>query len=252
MSRFHNALYAGDVEGRISVLRNVGLRKFRFLLTFVDSQMPHHCFPDPLAYLTAKTNGLTDLAQEILEEAGLTELDIEDVPTFGPSSLKPPPIVTETPQLVWPSLSSGESFFEKALVNGHVEESGETPYVNGIDGGPGVSGAEDWMGDDGAAEEEEVEDAAGWDVDTEDIEAHAEIGEEVVEDVDGEAGAGATPGVSETELWVRNSPFAADHVAAGSFETAMQVCGHLFSVVHLMNVLFSYSTDNMVSLLLSL
>lgn len=26
MSRFHNALYAGDVEGRISVLRDVGLR----------------------------------------------------------------------------------------------------------------------------------------------------------------------------------------------------------------------------------
>ena len=25
MSRFHNALYAGDVEGRISVLRDVGL-----------------------------------------------------------------------------------------------------------------------------------------------------------------------------------------------------------------------------------
>jgi hypothetical protein len=38
-----------------------------------------------------------------------------------------------------------------------------------------------------------------------------------------ELGAGATPGVSETALWVRNSPFAGDHVAAGSFETAMQV-----------------------------
>jgi coatomer subunit alpha len=30
MSRFHNALYAGDVEGRINVLRDVGLRKFAF------------------------------------------------------------------------------------------------------------------------------------------------------------------------------------------------------------------------------
>lgn len=27
MSRFHNSLYAGDVEGRISVLRDVGLRE---------------------------------------------------------------------------------------------------------------------------------------------------------------------------------------------------------------------------------
>ena len=132
--------------------------------------------------------------------------------------------MTETPQSVWPSLSAGESFFEKALVNGHIEEAGDAPYVNGIDGGPGASGVEDWMGDDRAAEEDETEDATGWDVDTEEIEAHAEIGEELVDVVDGEAGAGATPGVSETELWVRNSPFAADHVAAGSFETAMQVC----------------------------
>lgn len=28
MSRFHNALYAGDVKGRIDVLRDVGMRKF--------------------------------------------------------------------------------------------------------------------------------------------------------------------------------------------------------------------------------
>jgi hypothetical protein len=27
MSRFHNAIYAGDVEGRIAVLRDVGLRE---------------------------------------------------------------------------------------------------------------------------------------------------------------------------------------------------------------------------------
>jgi len=26
MSRFHNAIYAGDVAGRIAVLRDVGLR----------------------------------------------------------------------------------------------------------------------------------------------------------------------------------------------------------------------------------
>ncbi|KAF8531096.1 coatomer subunit alpha-2 [Gautieria morchelliformis] len=210
MSRFHNALYAGDVEGRINVLRDVGLH--------------------PLAYLTAKTNGLVDLAQGILEEAGLTELDMEDVPTFGPSTLQPPPIVTETPQLVWPSLLAGENFFEKALVNGHVEESGEASYLNGVDG-HGVSAADDWMGDDRAAEEDEAEDAAGWDLDTEDIEAHAEVGEELVDDVDGEAGAGAAPGVSEGELWVRNSPFAADHVAAGSFETAMQLLNRQHGVV---------------------
>lgn len=29
MSRFHNALYAGDVEGRIAILRDVGLCEWR-------------------------------------------------------------------------------------------------------------------------------------------------------------------------------------------------------------------------------
>ncbi|KAF8586601.1 coatomer subunit alpha-2 [Ramaria rubella] len=211
MSRFHNALYAGDVEGRISVLRDVGLH--------------------PLAYLTAKTNGLSDLAQEILDEAGLTELDMEDVPTFGPSTLKPPRVLTATSQLVWPSLSAGENFFEKALANGHIEESGDVSYVNGIDGAVGISAADDWAGEDHAEEEDGAEDAAGWDLDTGEIEAHAEVGEEIVNGDDGETGAGATPGVSETELWVRNSPFAVDHVAAGSFETAMQLLNRQHGVV---------------------
>jgi len=171
----------------------------------------------PLAYLTAKTNGLDEIAQEILDEAGLEESDLEDVPSFGQSTLKPPPIVTPTPQLNWPSLSTSESFFEKALVNGHVE--GE--YVNGVD--DETAGADDWMREDKAAEEEDVEeDAAGWDLDTEEIEAQIDVGEEVAE-IDGETGAGAAPGVSESEMWVRNSPFAADHIAAGSFESAMQV-----------------------------
>lgn len=43
---------------------------------------------DPLAYLTAKTNGLDDLATEILEAASLTEADVDDVPTFGASTLR--------------------------------------------------------------------------------------------------------------------------------------------------------------------
>jgi coatomer protein complex subunit alpha (xenin) len=52
-----------------------------------------------LAYVTAKTNGLHELASEILESTGLTEADIEDIPTFGASGLKPPPIVTCTTEL---------------------------------------------------------------------------------------------------------------------------------------------------------
>lgn len=178
---------------------------------------------DPLAYLTAKTNGLDDLAAEILEAAGLTEADVDDVPSFGASTLNPPPVLTETTDLLWPSLSTGESFFDRALVNGQLEGGVEPAYLNG-DGAAGTNSALDaW------AKEEEVHDdldpeEGGWELDADGGEFQAAVeGEDAVPgEAEEELGAGATPGPSETELWVRNSSLAVDHVAAGSFETAMQ------------------------------
>ena len=38
---------------------------------------------DPLAYPTAKTNGLEEEAAEILEVAGLIEANVDDVPSYG-------------------------------------------------------------------------------------------------------------------------------------------------------------------------
>jgi coatomer protein complex subunit alpha (xenin) len=179
---------------------------------------------DPLAYLTAKTTGLDELAVEILEAAGLTEADVDDVPTFGPSTLKPPPVVTSTTNLNWPSASTGENFWDRALANGNLTGDSEVPYINGDVAGAAASSALDaW------AKEEETNDdvdpeEGGWELDANGdahLEAAGDDNVEVVEDE--ELGAGATPGVSETDLWIRNSPFAPDHVAAGSFETAMQV-----------------------------
>lgn len=180
---------------------------------------------DPLAYLTAKTNGLDDLAAEILEAAGLTEADVDDVPAFGASSLKPPPIITPTTDLIWPSVSTGENFFDRALANGSLEGGVEPAYVNGDAAAAGAHHALDaW------AREEEIHDEidpeeGGWELDADgaEFETAVEGKEAVVEEEDAELGAGATPGVNETELWVRNSPLAADHVAAGSFDTGMQV-----------------------------
>ena len=180
---------------------------------------------DPLAYLTAKTNGLDEEAAEILEAAGLNEADVDDVPSFGQSTLKPPPIITSTANFNWPSISTGESFWDRALANGNLDGDGEVPYVNGIDAS--IAAASSAL-DDWAREEEipEVDaDEAGWDLDAEvaDGETHTEEEFEDAVGEDEDEGAGATPGVSENELWVRNSPFAADHVSAGSFDTAMQV-----------------------------
>lgn len=218
MSRFHNALYAGDIQGRISVLRDVGLRMWLFVSLHMAKLKVQI---DPLAYLTAKTNGLDDLAAEILEAAGLTEADVDDVPIFGASTLRPPPVVTSTNDLVWPSLSSGENFFDRALVNGQLEGGVEPAYVNGDAAAAGHSALDAW------AKEEEVHDdidpeEGGWELDA-DGGFHSVVEGEQTTVVEEELGAGAAPGPSETELWVRNSPQAVDHVAAGSFDTAMQV-----------------------------
>jgi coatomer protein complex subunit alpha (xenin) len=187
-----------------------------------------------LAYLTAKTNGFDELAGEILEAAGLTEADVDDVPSFGTSTLKPPPVITATTNINWPTVSAGENFFDKALANGSLEGGEEVPYVNGIDAaGTAASSALDaW------AKEEEVHDDVdaddgGWELDADGVDAEEKEADEVeVPAEDEELGAGATPGASETELWIRNSPFAADHVAAGSFDTAMQLLNRQLGVVH--------------------
>jgi coatomer subunit alpha len=178
---------------------------------------------DPLAYLTAKTNGLNDIAMEILEAAGLTETDVDDVQTFSASTLKPPPIVTPTTSINWPSVSAGENFFDKALANGTLEDD-EVPYVNGIDttGAAASSALDAWAKEEEVQEDADDADEGGWELDADADDGEEEL-EEVEVPVEEELGAGATPGVNETELWVRNSPFAVDHVAAGSFDSAMQV-----------------------------
>lgn len=208
MSRFHNALFTNDIPARIAVLRDTGLY--------------------PLAYLTAKTNGLDELALEILEVAGLSEADIDDVPSFGTSTLKPPPVISKTTDLNWPAINIGENFFEKALANGALE--GGEPYTNGVEGAAaGSSALDDWAKDEEVQEDIPPEEG-GWDLD-----ADAEEEEEEQEDEqepEEELGDGITPGVSETALWVRNSPFAGDHVAAGYFETAMQLLHRQFGVTN--------------------
>lgn len=185
-----------------------------------------------MAYLTAKTNGLDDLAAEILEAAGLTEADIEDVPAFGASTIKPPPVITTTTNINWPSLSTGENFFDKALANGGLEGGeSDAPYANGSADAAGASSALDaWAKEEEVGEEVE-EDEGGWelDADGEDVEEQ-ELDEVEAPAEDEDLAAGATPGVDEADLWVKNSPFAADHVAAGSFESAMQVSGRTPSV----------------------
>lgn len=192
-SRFQNALYMGDVESRIQLLKDIDLY--------------------PLAYTTAKAHGLEQECEEILEATGLTEEQM-DLPQIG-KPLKPPAPVVPTYKANWPVKATSHSFFEKALLGevGAVDE--DAPVTNGFDHADEVPEDGDLKRGEVLGEEED-EDAAGWDMGG-DINVEADNDSVNVDTA--EAGAGS----SEAEVWARNSPIAADHVAAGSFETAMQL-----------------------------
>ncbi|GJC87383.1 putative coatomer subunit alpha [Colletotrichum liriopes] len=203
-ARFQNALYLGEVEDRIQMFKEIDLY--------------------PLAYMTAKSHGLEEECQAILEATGLTEEQLE-TPTIG-EALTPPKPVVPTYKANWPTKATSQSVFEKALL-GQVEGlslEDEPAAANGFD---------DAAEDDGAAKKngnlidaDDEEDAAGWD-----------LGDDVVPEIEGDfvnvdsAEAGGA-GSSEADLWARNSPLAADHVAGGSFESAMQLLNRQVGAVN--------------------
>jgi coatomer protein complex subunit alpha (xenin) len=172
--------------------------------------------------MTAKAHGLEEECRSILEATGLTE-DQLNLPTFG-EPLTPPKPVVPTYQANWPTKATSQSFFEKALL-GQMEGLSleeEPAAANGL----GEAEEEGAAKRDTLGEAEEDEDAAGWDM-GEDIVAEVEEGFVNVESAEA-GGAGS----SEADLWARNSPLAVDHVAGGSFETAMQLLNRQVGAVN--------------------
>lgn len=115
--------------------------------------------------------------------------------------------------------AASHSSFEKALLS---EVGGEEAIEDGYD-----MIEEDEAGYPRGGEDlgEGEEEATGWDMgDDLNIEEEANL-------VDVE-GTQTGPVSSEAELWSRNSPLAADHVAAGSFDTAMQLLNRQIGAVN--------------------
>ncbi|CAH0050117.1 unnamed protein product [Clonostachys solani] len=189
-SRFQNALYLGEVEDRIQMFKEIDLY--------------------PLAYMTAKSHGLEEECEAILEATGLTEDQIT-LPTLG-KPLTPAQPVVPTFKSNWPTKAGSQSFFEKALL-GQVEGLSleDNTATNLLDDAMDVDESSKRNG----LIEDEEEDATGWDMGDDDV---PEVESDFV-NVDSSEAGGA--GSSEADLWARNSPLAADHIAGGSFETAM-------------------------------
>ena len=150
----------------------------------------------------------------MLEASGLNEDQIS-LPAIG-NPLHPPKPIVATHKANWPVKAASHSFFEKALLGevGAVDDD-TAQTSNGFDHIESVQEDEP-VTRDGRLDDEEDEDAAGWDM-GDDI--NVEVESDFVNVDSADAGAGS----SEADLWARNSPIAADHAAAGSFETAMQL-----------------------------
>ncbi|KAF9921386.1 hypothetical protein BGZ65_010387, partial [Modicella reniformis] len=133
----------------------------------------------------------------------------------------------------WPLLAVSRSYFE-GMLSGDMEGVAMPAPLSSAEP---ESQADQWgMEDDFGAPAVEHRGASlapiandgldldgdgGWDMDADlAAELHAETGAIVAED------SGLTlpvAGQSEAEIWCQNSPLAADHVAAGAFESAMQL-----------------------------
>ena len=174
--------------------------------------------------MTAKSHGLDEESQLILEASGVAEDQIT-LPSIG-KPLAPPKTVVTTHNANWPVKTASHSFFEKALL-GEVEGPLDiaAPTANGFGPSDGLE-PDEALQKDGLRAEEDDEDAAGWDM-GDDI--NVEVESDFV-NVDSADAGGA--GSSEADIWARNSPLAADHVAGGSFETAMQLLNRQVGAVN--------------------
>jgi coatomer subunit alpha len=207
VSRFQNALFLGDVQNRIQMFKEIDLY--------------------PLAYTLAKSHGLTEECDSILETTGLSEDQIS-MPTLG-SPQGPPRTIVPTHTANWPMKPASHSSFEKALL-------GEVGVLGDDNGAPDlldedVPAAEAQNGLAGQVDEEEAGD--GWDMGDDIIPDTVGADAEFVNVDNPDAPAEAAgPGSSEADMWARNSPLAADHVAAGSFDTAMQLLNRQVGAVN--------------------
>ncbi|KAJ2756805.1 hypothetical protein GGI19_000531 [Coemansia pectinata] len=222
-SRLQGSLYLGDVEDRVRVLRESGQLS--------------------LAYLAAKTHGLVEEAEAIREAAGVEEADIVGLPSPKSAALLQPatPVLRYT-ELDWPQLHVTKGIFDGKFSFGDKGAAGPRPgksrvadlaaaAVDGDEAGgawdiddtddirDGAAGGH--TGDDADLLGDEAEGEGGWGIDDD-----GELDAELAAEATAAAAAGFVPpqpGLSELELWSRNSPLAVDQIAAGNFERAMKL-----------------------------
>lgn len=213
----HNALYTGDVEERIKVLKQVG--------------------QGSLAYLTAATHGLVEECEEIKAQFNL---DSEKLPAINPNAkLLRPPVPILKNESNWPLLTVSKTLFEGAA----ARNDGGGPSMAAADigdlGDEGGWGDSDLVLDedagfgDGEEKLEVDEEGGGWDVGDDDLELPADLDVGPMPTGAGEDYyAPPTRGNSQSQVWCNNSQIPVDHLVAGSFDSAARLLNEQLGVIN--------------------
>ncbi|KAJ8446344.1 hypothetical protein Cgig2_005875 [Carnegiea gigantea] len=202
MGQFHNALYLGDVQERVKILEAAG-----------------HL---PLAYITAKVHGLHDIAERLAAELGD---NIPEVPKGKSLSLLMPPSPISC-AANWPLLTVMKGIFDGGLGYAKDEQEDEEDtagedWVEALD----IVDVEMPNGDISAVLDEdegahEDGEEGGWDLEDLDLPPEAETPKVS----NGHPSfVPPTPGMPVSQIWIQRSSLAAEHVAAGNFDTAMRL-----------------------------
>ncbi|XP_055957036.1 coatomer subunit alpha isoform X2 [Patella vulgata] len=209
---FQAALLLGDVSERVKILKTCGQKS--------------------LAYVTAKTHGLDEEAEEIKDWFGEND-KVPDLYPHATLQQPPPPIMQQ--ETNWPLLTVSKGFFEGAM----AARSGKPNAMAAVehdDMGAGEGWGDDAelvLDDDGGfGTGEGFDDEAlvggdaeggGWDVGDDDLELPADLDVGPVSSGDEGYFVPPTKGTSQAQVWCNNSQLPVDHVLAGSFETAMRL-----------------------------
>lgn len=218
---FQTALLLGDVEERMKILKSVGQTS--------------------LAYLTAATHGRTEEAEEFKAELEAKKQSVPPVSENAALLMPPPPISKMTDN--WPHLQSSRSLLELKLASATTQAApgkskpaaaafAAADDVDLDDGGEGWGDDDDYLEEDGeggvAGEGAEGEEGGGWDDD--DL-ALPDLPDEVA--AEGEGFVAPARGQPPAAHWPNNSKLVADHVAAGSFDTAARMLHDQLAIVNL-------------------
>ncbi|KAG6422669.1 hypothetical protein SASPL_113046 [Salvia splendens] len=206
MGQFHNALYLGDVQERVKILENAG-----------------HL---PLAYITAFIHGLHDVVERLSAQLGD---NVPSLPEGRQASLLIPP----SPVLCagdWPLLMVSKGIFEGSLDDAgkgaeeDYEEAADADWGEGLD----IGDVDHLQNGDISMvlEEEDVhnenDEEGGWDLEDLDLPPDADT-PKVASNAQSSVFVCPTPGMPVSQIWVQKSSLAAEHAAAGNFDTALRL-----------------------------